>query len=106
YIQKILEYTSSDTCTILALRLVNNAWNECIREYGEDLWKRVCDNYKGGNSLLHKCVEKKGCMWMINILIEDKNKKNRYGETPLHCACMFNYTECVELLLEKGADKE
>ena len=34
----------------------------------------------------------------------DSNIRNRYGDTPLMCACFKNNPDCVSLLLELGAD--
>jgi ankyrin repeat protein len=62
-------------------------------EKKEDLFSYVEDNYLKG---------------VIRVLDEgtdiNSKKEDKYKETPLHIALSYNYSELVNLLLERGAD--
>lgn len=66
-----------------------------------------------GNNIIHKLVETNDSTILkegLETLIEKKkikkliNQKNYTGYTPLHCSITNNNQECVQLLINNGAD--
>jgi len=67
---------------------------------------KLRDGLKEGTTILHKAV-KKGKVSLVRIaLYHDKdaiNKKDAYGNTPLHVAISKQQWDCANLLLQNGA---
>jgi ankyrin repeat protein len=65
-------------------------------------------NYNG-ETLLHTAIDSKNfnaLKLIVNLnLIDDVNKKDNYGMTPLHLACVQFNMECFNLLMSLNPDK-
>ncbi|KAL7738469.1 hypothetical protein ACLKA6_006777 [Drosophila palustris] len=68
---------------------------------------RNVNEYMGGRTPLHYAADF-GQLKVLKFLTEigaDVNKEDKYSITPLLAAIWEGHTECVEFLLEKGANK-
>jgi ankyrin repeat protein len=68
----------------------------------------VHEIYRDGRTALHASIVKESCTWdCTKLLLEnnvDVNKADDFGYTPLHLAALNEYSSCVLMLLEYGAD--
>lgn len=46
------------------------------------------------------------CQQKAILVLSDPRHPLQNGETPLHSACLSGHTECLRVLLERGADKD
>ncbi|XP_060656659.1 myotrophin-like [Drosophila nasuta] len=69
---------------------------------------RDVNEWVGGRTPLHYAADF-GQLKMIKFLVDigaDVNSEDKYNITPLLAAIWEGHTECVEFLLEKGADSQ
>lgn len=64
--------------------------------------------YKDGRTTLHAAIVKQSRFWdCARLLLEakvDVNRADNFGYTPLHIAALNEFSFCVMLLLDFGAD--
>lgn len=64
--------------------------------------------YKDGRTALHAAIVKESRFWdCTRLLLEaqvDPNKVDNFGYSPLHIAAINEFSSCVMLLLDYGAD--
>lgn len=64
--------------------------------------------YRDGRTALHASIVKETSSWdCARMLLESKidvNKADNFGYTPLHLAALNEYSTCVLMLIEHGAD--
>jgi len=88
------------------------ALNYLHRENGWNVVKYLLESgaESDGYTLLHFAAERGNANKMLQVFLEQKpgdvNKKNNYGETPLHLAIEFGTLQTVMCLVNSGADIE
>jgi hypothetical protein len=70
YLQKIISYACTTSLELLNYELVHSSWHECVREYSDESWSKIHDQYRSdsGKTLLHLCV-KKGAIEMLKLFL-------------------------------------